>query len=278
MPGLLAFHAHPDDESISTGGILAATAEAGLPVTVVTATRGEAGEIHNRTDADEVRERLGEIREAELGAALEALGVADHEFLGYRDSGMMGTADNHHPDSLWGADFGAAVGRLVRIIRDRRPAVVTAYDPFGGYGHPDHIQVHRIGTAAYWAAADTGRYPALGFGEPWAPSKLYWVTWSRRGIDEVRREMPPDLGGAEAAEESAAGSPEGLITTRVDVGEWFDRKHRALLAHETQFAPDSWVRTLPADVLQRFIGFESLTLVHCLVECDPADPDLFAGI
>lgn len=279
MPGLLAFHAHPDDESISSGGVLASLADARVPVTVVTATRGEAGEIHNREDAREVADRLGEIREAELRAALEVLGVGEPRFLGYRDSGMMGTTDNDRPDAFWNSDFSEAVGRLVRIIREVRPDVITAYDPFGGYGHPDHIQVHRIGTAAYWAAADVGRYPAEGFGEPWLPSKLYWTTWSRDRMVKVRRAMSGDLGAdGGAAEEPAAGSLESHITTTIDVEPWFDRKHRALLCHDTQFPADSWVRTLTPDMLRLFIGHESLTLVHSDVACDPADPDLFAGI
>lgn len=280
MPGLLAFHAHPDDESISSGGVLASLAADKVPVTVVTATRGEAGEIHNREDADEVQHRLGEIREAELRAALDVLGVGPPRFLGYRDSGMMGTPENQHPDAFWQADFFEAVGRLVRIIREVRPDVVTAYDPFGGYGHPDHIQVHRVGTAAYWAAADVGRYPASSHGDPWAPSKLYWTTWSRERMVKVRRQMSGDLGAdsAEDAIEPAAGSLETHITTTIDIEPWFDLKHRALLCHDTQFSAESWIRTLPPDVLRLFIGFESLTLVHSAVTCDPADQDLFAGM
>jgi len=278
MSGLLAFHAHPDDESISAGGTLALLAAGGTSVTVVTATRGEAGEIHNRSDADEIRDQLGEIRTAELEAALRRLGVGEPVFLGFRDSGMMGTPENQHPDAFWGADFAEAVGRLVRIIRERHPDVITAYDPFGGYGHPDHIQVHRIGTAAYWAAADLGRYPASTHGEPWVPSKLYWTTWSRERMVKVRRAMAPDLGVDEEPEEPGAGSLEKLITTTIDVAEWFEQKHGALLCHDTQFAADSWVRSLPPEMLQRFLGTESLTLVHSVVDCDPADPDLFAGI
>lgn len=276
MPGLLALHAHPDDESITMGGTLAALADRATPTWVVTATRGEAGEIHNRSDADEVRDRLGEIREAELRRALGILGVAEPQFLEYRDSGMMGTAENGHRAAFWNADFTEAVGRLVRIIRTCRPAVVTAYDPFGGYGHPDHIQVHRVGTAAYWAAGDIGRYPASEFGDPWSPSKLYWATWSREGMIKVRRRMSGDLGAADV-EEPAAGSLDGHITTVVDVAAQFDRKHAALLAHDTQFSPDSWVRTLGPDLLRSFLGVESYTLVHSAVDADPADPDLLAG-
>jgi len=278
MSGLVSFHAHPDDESIAMGGTLASLAAAGIPVTVVTATRGEAGEIHNRDDADEVRDRLGEIRTSELIAALEVLGVGEPVFLGFRDSGMMGTPQNQHPEAFWRADFFEAIGRLVRIIREHRPEVVTAYDPLGGYGHPDHIQVHRIGTAAYWAAADVGRFPVGDYGEPWMPSKLYWTTWSRDRMIKVRRQMTSDLGVGVEAEEPAAGSLEGYITPTADVGEMFDLKHRALLCHDTQFAADSWIRNLASDMLRGFIGFESFTLVHSIVECAAESPDLFAGI
>jgi len=263
---------------MSMGGILASVAAAGTRVTVVTATRGEAGEIHNRDDADEIRDRLGEIRTSELEAALEVLGVGRPVFLGYRDSGMMGTPQNQHSGAFWRAEFFEAVGRLVRIIREHRPEVVTAYDPFGGYGHPDHIQVHRIGTAAYWAAADAGRFPGGDYGEPWMPSKLYWSTWSRDRMIKVRRQMTSDLAAGVEVEEPSAGSLQGHITTTVDIGEVFDLKHRALLCHDTQFAADSWIRTLPSNVLRGFLGFESLTLVHSAVECAVDDPDLFAGI
>ena len=110
------------------------------------------------------------------------------------------------------------------------------------------------------------------------PSKLYWTTWSRDRMVKVRREMSPDLGSDGDDSEPSAGSLDGHITTTVDVGPWFDLKHRALLCHDTQFSADSWVRTLPAEALQRFIGFESLTLVHSAVSCDPSDPNLFAGL
>jgi N-acetyl-1-D-myo-inositol-2-amino-2-deoxy-alpha-D-glucopyranoside deacetylase len=276
MPGLLAFHAHPDDESITMGGTIASLVDRGVPVRVVTATRGEVGEIHNRDDADEIRDQLGAIREAELAAALAELGAGEPAFLGYRDSGMMGTADNDHPEAFWGADFDEAVGRLVAIIRQQRPFVVTAYDPFGGYGHPDHVQVHRVGTAAYWAAADVGRYPADEFGEPWWPSKLYWATWSREGMVKVRREMSGDL-GADDVEEPAAGSLRSHITTSVDVTAVFGRKHDALLAHDTQFSTDSWVRTVPRSMLKTFLGTESYYLVHSSVDVDAADSDLMSG-
>jgi N-acetyl-1-D-myo-inositol-2-amino-2-deoxy-alpha-D-glucopyranoside deacetylase len=278
MPGLLAFHAHPDDESISMGGTLAEYASRGVPVTVVTATRGEAGEIHNRDDVAAARPRLGEIREAEERAACAVLGVDDVEFLGYRDSGMMGTLDNGHSDSFWGADFMEAVGRLVRVIRSRRPQVVTAYDPFGGYGHPDHIQVHRVGTAAFFAAADIGRFPPEDGEEPWQPARLYWATWSRERMRQVRREMASDLGADGEPEEPSSGTLPEHITTRRDVSAFMALKHEALLSHDTQFSADSWIRSLPEDRLSDFLAEEVFVRAFTMIPGDPGDPDLFAGL
>jgi N-acetyl-1-D-myo-inositol-2-amino-2-deoxy-alpha-D-glucopyranoside deacetylase len=278
MSGLLSFHAHPDDESISMGGTLAGYASAGVPVTVVIATRGEEGEIHNREDADEIRPRLGEIREAEARAACSILGVEDLAFLGYRDSGMMGTPENDAPGAFWNADFMEAVGRLVTVIRSRRPTVVTAYDPFGGYGHPDHIQVNRVGTAAYFGAADVGRFPPGKWGEPHQPAKLYWATWSRERMRRVRSAMATDVGDEVAHEEEpSSGTLPGHITTQRDVTEWVEQKHRALLQHDTQFSADSWVRTLPPDRLADVLGEEVFTRIHSMVDSDPASPNLLDG-
>ena len=258
MSGLLSFHAHPDDESISMGGTLAELADRGVAVTVVTATRGEAGEIHNRDDAEAVRERLGEIRESEQRAALSVLGVDDLCYLGYRDSGMMGTAPNSHGGSFWNADFMEATGRLVALIRARRPEVVTAYDPFGGYGHPDHIQVHRVGTAAFFAAADTGRFPRAEFGDPWQPETLLWATWSRERAVGVRRAMrdedADELQGE--LEEPASGFVSRFLSVRRDVSSFVSRKRRALLCHDTQFTADSWIRAMPDDLIAGFLGEE----------------------
>ena len=259
------------------GGTLADYASRGVPVTVVTATRGEAGEIHNRDDTEDARPRLGEIREAEERAACAILGVDDVEFLGFRDSGMMGTDDNLHEESCWGADFMDAVGRLVRVIRSRRPDVVTAYDPFGGYGHPDHIQVHRVGTAAFFAAADIGRFPPEPGEDPWQPSRLYWATWSRERMRRVQSEMARDL-GADEPEEPRSGTLPEHITTHRDVAAFMDRKHEALMSHDTQFSADSWIRTLPRERLDQFLAEEVFIRAFSTVPGDPADPDFFAGL
>jgi N-acetyl-1-D-myo-inositol-2-amino-2-deoxy-alpha-D-glucopyranoside deacetylase len=280
MPGLLSFHAHPDDESLAMGGTLARYAAAGEQVVVVTATRGEVGEIHNHADPDDLRPRLGEIRTEELHTACRILGVSHVELLGYRDSGMMGTEDNHHADSFWDADFMEAVGRLVRVIRRYRPDVMTAYDPYGGYGHPDHIQVHRVGTAAFFGAADVGRFPADDGEEAWQPAKLYWSTWPRARTREVRRVMAEagQIPTEEAEREPAHGTRDEDITTWLDVRPWFDQKWEAVLAHHTQIAEDSWFRTLPDDVRREGFGRETFVRVFSRTD-DPAEtPDLFSGL
>jgi len=280
VPGLLAFHAHPDDESLSMGGTLARYADAGEQVVVATATNGEVGEIHNHTDPDSIRERLGEVRIEELQEVARILGVTEVELLGYRDSGMMGTDDNLRPECFWQADFMEAVGRLVRVIRRQRPEVVTCYDPYGGYGHPDHIQVHRIGTAAFFGAADTGRFPPQEGEEPWQPSKLYWTTWPRERSRRARRAMGAAgrISEEEARQEPDHGAREDDITTRLDIREWFDRKWAAVLAHHTQIAEDSWFRTLPEDVRREGFGVETFMLVFSRVDAPADAPDLFAGL
>ena len=280
MPGLLALHAHPDDESLSMGGSLARYADAGEHVVVVTATGGEVGEIHNHDDPESLRDRLATVREDELRAACAILGVTRVELLGYRDSGMMGTADNDHDGSFWQADFMEATGRLVALLRTHRPEVVTAYDPFGGYGHPDHIQVHRVGTAAFFGAADVGRFPASDFGEPWQPQRLYWATWPRERARQVRR-MMVELGQMtpeDAAQEPAAGTRDEDITTRVDVRPWFERKWDAVLAHHTQIAADSWFRTMPEGMRREGFSTETYVLVVDRTGTGGEAGDLFGGL
>lgn len=280
MPGLLAFHAHPDDESLSMGGTLARYAAAGEQVVVVTATRGEVGEIHNHHDPDSLRDNLGEVREAELRAACSILGVTTLELLGYRDSGMAGTPENDDPGSFCRAGFMEAVGRLVHLIRRHRPEVMTAYDPFGGYGHPDHIQVHRVGTAAYFGAVDEGRFPCEEGEEPWQPSRLYWVTWPRERARQRRRMAAAagEIPAEEADVEPDTGMPEENISTFLDVAAWFDRKWEAIVAHRTQIAETGWLLRLPEDLRRRAFSREAFILAHSRVATSADAPDLFAGL
>ena len=241
MAGLLAFHAHPDDESSSMGGVLAKYAAAGEEVVVITGTDGAEGEIHNYDDPESLKPQLVEMRAQEMKNALAILGVTQHEFLGYRDSGMMGTDANENPTSFWQADFMEATAKLVHIIRRYQPEVMTIYDPFGGYGHPDHIQTHRIGIAAYFGSADEGRFPLEDGEEAWRPHKLYWTTWPRSRVQVfAKHRLEAGMITQEEYEGmQRAGTPDEEITTVVDIEEYLDTKLTALRAHRTQI-PDDW--------------------------------------
>src|SRR3954452_7396957 len=191
---LLLVHAHPDDETINNGATMARYVAEEAQVTLLTCTLGEEGEILvpelEQLAADQA-DQLGGYRIWELRAAMAALGVTDIRFLGgagrYRDSGMMGTPANEHPRAFWNADLDDAVAHAVAVVRDVRPQVVVTYDENGGYGHPDHIQAHRVAMAAVDAAADPAYRPDLG--EAWTTSKVYWNCLPRsvlqQGIDAL---------------------------------------------------------------------------------------------
>src|SRR5579859_2308115 len=170
MGTLLLVHAHPDDESISTGGVMMKAKAHGHRVVLVTATRGEVGEIYNMDEAA-ARPRLGEIRTEELRAADEILGVDRQEFLGYRDSGMVDTPDNKDPRSFHQAPLEDAAQRLAVFIREERPDVVVTYGEDGVYGHPDHIKAHLVTNAALDLM--------LRAIESWTPKKLYYTAIPR---------------------------------------------------------------------------------------------------
>jgi len=280
MAGLLAFHAHPDDESLAMGGTLARYAATGEEVTVVTATRGEVGEVHNYDEAEEVAARLAEVRSQEMAEAIRILGVQHHHFLGYRDSGMMGTEDNAHRDAFWTAEFMEATERLVRVIRRQQPDVMTAYDPYGGYGHPDHIQVHRIGTAAFFGAADVGRFPLAEGEVAWQPSKLYWSTIPRSRIVEMMHAMAEaaTMQPEEAITEPAWGSRDEDITAWLDVSAYTAAKEAAVLAHHSQIPGDSWFRQLPAELKDAFLGHEPFIRAYSRVPVTEPEDDLFSGL
>jgi len=280
MPGLLAFHAHPDDEVTSTGGTLARYAAAGEQVVVVTATDGSEGEVHNYDNPDEVKARLAAVRAGEIAAALAILGVEHHEFLGYRDSGMMGEEANRQPDCFWAADFEEAVGRMVRLIRGYRPDVMTIYDPFGGYGHPDHIQVHRVGLAAFYAARDLGRFPLLPGEVEWAPTKLYWTAWPRsrvRAMADLRLERGT-IDHSTHERMAAAGFPDDQVTAWIDVSDLWELKEAAWKAHRTQIPEDWFMLNIPTDLQRSVLGREAFARIASSVPCTETEDDLFAGL
>jgi N-acetyl-1-D-myo-inositol-2-amino-2-deoxy-alpha-D-glucopyranoside deacetylase len=280
MPGLMAFHAHPDDEVISTGGILARYAEAGEQVVVVTATDGAEGEIHNYDDIESIKPVLAEYRAREVRDALDALGVEHHEFLGYRDSGMMGTDPNRHPDSFWQSDFMEATGRLVRLVRSYQPEVMVIYDPFGGYGHPDHINVHRIGLSAWQGATDLGRFPSADFGPSWAVSKLYWTTWPRSRVRKFAeaRLQAGEMTQEEFEELAESGTPDEDIHTWIDVSERLAQKEKALRAHRSQIPDDWFLLSVPEEWKPQILGLETFVRVFSRVPVPDTESDLFAGL
>jgi N-acetyl-1-D-myo-inositol-2-amino-2-deoxy-alpha-D-glucopyranoside deacetylase len=268
---LLLVHAHPDDETIGTGATMAKYAAEGALVTLVTCTLGEEGEIlvadleHLAADKDD---RLGQHRISELATAMEALGVTDHRFLGgpgrWRDSGMMGEPTNDRPDCFWQADFDEAVAELVGVIREVRPQVVISYDSNGGYGHPDHIQAHRVTVAAFDAAGDPGRYSDAG--EPWQPAKRY-ETAIPRSVLQQAYEMLVEMGedapfGVTSPEELTFGSPDDIITTRIDASSFIDAKVAAMRAHRSQIATDGMFFALTNNIGQGAFAVEHFILAQ----------------
>ena len=288
---LLLVHAHPDDETIGTGATMAKYAAENALVTLVTCTLGEEGEIlepgleHLAADKED---GLGQHRIGELAAAMEALGVRDHRFLGgpgrWRDSGMMGTPANDRADCFWQADLDEATRALVAVVREVRPQVVVTYDENGGYGHPDHIQAHRVAVAAFERAGDPAYAPETG--EPWQPSKLYYSTFPKSvlqaGIDAMNAAGHTDFFGVESAEDLPFGVADDLVTTEVDASDHLDAKTAAMRAHRTQIAVDGPFFALSNNIGQKAFGVEYYMLVTG--DRGPADAatgreaDLFAGI
>jgi N-acetyl-1-D-myo-inositol-2-amino-2-deoxy-alpha-D-glucopyranoside deacetylase len=247
---------------------------------VVTATDGAEGEIHNYDDPDSIKPRLAEVRAEEMRAALDVLGVDNHVFLGYRDSGMMGEESNRHPEAFWQADFMEATGRLVREIRRHQPDVLIIYDPYGGYGHPDHINVHRIGLAAFTGCIDLGRFPLEDGEEPWEPKKLYWTTWPRSRVLAMMqaRFEAGDITEEELAQSRHRGTPDEYITCWVDVSDRVDVKEKALRAHRSQIPMDWPWLTVADDAKAEMFGRESFVRVFSRVDAPDREDDLFAGL
>lgn len=287
MPGpltLMAVHAHPDDEAIGTGGILARAAAEGIRTVLVTCTGGEVGEIAPDTlaTADDLRE----VRERELRTACEILNVTHLELLGYRDSGMAGTADNDHPECFAQADLDHAAARLASLVRKYQPTVIVTYNENGFYGHPDHINAHRVAAAAYDLAADPNHRSEDGL-EPWAPAKLYYTAISRSAMarfGERLREAGIDFStGEEGSVESDAeteswGTPDELITTVVDVSAYVGQKRQALFAHATQMGPEVFFAKMPEPLFHQMFGSESFQLARSRVETTLSETDLFDGL
>jgi mycothiol conjugate amidase Mca len=277
---LMAVHAHPDDEAIGTGGVLARAAAQGIRTVLVTCTGGEVGEIAPETGVS--AELLGDVRKRELEEACKILGVTHLELLGYRDSGMAGTADNDHPNAFARADLHEATAKLVALVRKYRPDVLVTYNENGFYGHPDHINAHRITVGAYDLAADPDHPSENGDG-PWAPTKLYYTAVSRSAMAQFGqrlRELGIEVPAGEGDEspEPEWGTPDELITTVVDVSAHVEQKRQALFAHATQMGPEVFFAKLPPPVFRQMFGQEQFQLVQSRVPATPPEGDLFDGL
>lgn len=274
---ILACFAHPDDESFSSGGTLAHYASHGDEVTLICATRGEAGEISDPALA--TRQNLAEVREAELRCAARALGITRVEFLGYRDSGMEGTEDNNNPLAYVMADRDEVVGKLVGYMRGLRPDVVLTFDPDGAYGHPDHIAIHHHTVAAVAAARDETRFQEAG--PVWAPRRLFFTALSKTRFAEMRRrleEMGIDTSAFDRPDMPILGQEDDEIDVTMDVRNLLPAKRRALSCHATQFGSDNFMRQLSGDVADDLMALESFTLWWGTPIPDGGEGDLFSGL
>ncbi len=294
---LLLVHAHPDDETIGSGATMAKYVAEGAGVTLVTCTGGERGSIippelaHLSWEQDDT---LAEHRRGELDDAMRELGVTDHRYLGgfgrYSDSGMEWHPDGYaiagddRPDNaFWDADLTEASNLLVEIVREVRPQVLVTYDEFGNYGHPDHIQAHRVATYATHLAA-VPRY-RLDLGEPWEIAKIYWVSRSessmRRGLRALR-----DAGDTTSFEGLDPDGPLPMsvpdedLAAEIDATQYADRKKAALLAHRTQIEVDGRFFALSNHLGDEVLGTEW----YRIAKGTPApqggrlESDLFAGL
>jgi len=263
MATLVTFHAHPDDESIAMGGVMAKAADEGHRVVLVVATRGEHGEV-----ADgflDPGEELWQRRDQETRACAEILGVARVEFLDYVDSGMIGMPENDLPSCFWQADIEEAAGRLAAILTEEQADVVTVYDENGVYGHPDHIQVHRVGMRAAELAGTR---------------RVYMSTINRDHLErnflaalEAGAELPGEI-SAEALRE--LGVSEDRITTGVDVRPWLGRKRSAMAAHASQISETSFFLALAPEMFESAFGTE--WFIRSDAPPGTVETDLFNGL
>ncbi|MFJ3717305.1 N-acetyl-1-D-myo-inositol-2-amino-2-deoxy-alpha-D-glucopyranoside deacetylase [Streptomyces sp. NPDC090057] len=272
---LLLVHAHPDDESINNGATMARYTAEGAHVTLVTCTLGERGEVIPPELRHLTGAALGAHRRGELAAALRELGVADFRLLGgagrYGDSGMMGTPDNEDPGCFWQADLDTAAGSLVEVILEVRPQVLVTYDDDGGYGHPDHIQAHRVAMRAAELAAEQGH----------RIQKVYWNRVPRSVAEAAFARLQDELPALPFAKGASLADVPGVvdderITTAVDGSAHAPAKAAAMRAHATQIEVAEPYFALSNELAQPLFTTEYYELVRGTAE--PGETDLFAGV
>jgi LmbE family N-acetylglucosaminyl deacetylase len=275
---LLIALAHPDDESFGSGGLIAKYVSEGVQVDYICATRGNRGTV-----APEFLEKHGSIdavRDAELACAAQVLGFHQVYKLGYGDSNMMGHPDNQDPTCLWQADESEVAGKIVQIIRQTQPQVLLTFDPYGGYGHPDHIFIHRATTRAFFAASDPAQYPEMG--APYAPQKLYYSAFPRRLLQllifmmRLRRQDPRKAGVNHDLDFIKVLENAREVHTQVNIKAWMEVWDQASRCHASQMSP----RTTMPRWMRWFLGSRQ-GFVRAHPHYHPGDRtehDLFEGV
>lgn len=271
---LMAVHAHPDDEAIGTGGIFARYAEEGIRTVLVTCTDGALGDSPGGLKPDQDGhdpDEVVRVRMEELRSACAHLGVEHLELLGYADSGMMGWPQNDAEGSFWSTPIEEAAAKLATLMERYRPQVVVTYDGNGFYGHPDHIQAHRITMAA---AENTG-----------IPRKIYFTAIPKSAIRELfqrMRELNVDGPGEDVvppdADEPPFGTPDELISAVIDVSPYAERKWAALGAHSSQISENSFFLALPEEIRKRMFAQEAFIREYDTTGAALPEDDLFAGL
>ncbi len=277
----MGVYAHPDDEQGVSGSMLK-YGKQGVHTTLITATRGEEGEIAPGVDA--TSENLGQVREQEMRCAAQTMGIDSLYFLDYCDSGMAGTPANDFPTSFHRAPLMEVAEKITRIIRRERPQVITTFEPWGGYGHPDHIKIHQAALIAYFVAGDPRAFPLQLRDEglqAWTPQKLYYGVFSRARFMKFLEVL--QARGEKLPEEFQGFMkrlpPDELITTEVDASEFAEQKFQALQCHASQLGPNTFFAKIPEDIRRQSMAVESFTLAESrIARALELETDLFAGL
>lgn len=272
MATAVFFHAHPDDEAIATGGTMVIGAQRGHRIVLVCATDGAVGEAD--PEVIPAGETLADVRARELADAADELSVSRLEFLGYKDSGMENTETNADPDCFWQADVDEAAERLAQILREEDAAILTIYDPIGGYNHPDHVQVHRVGKRAAELAgtphvfeSTMNREQMKSFGDD--PAWNDMAEDSDLSAEEIEAERNEFL-------EQDLGTPAADITHAIDVTPVIAEKKAAMIAHASQITEDSIFLKLPDDAFAMAFGLEWFVQYGADQKGEPYLDDLYA--
>lgn len=277
---LLSLHAHPDDESSKAAATVAKYASEGVRAVLVTATGGEAGEILNPAmDDPDIADNLTEVRRSELEAAARIIGYDEIVLLGYRDSGMPDSVDNHLPEAFCNQPHNEVMERLVHIVRSERPHVLLGYDDHEFYPHPDHLYVHRLSIDVFDAAADPSAFPSAG--DPWPVEKLYAPVFTVERILTLhdalieRTGESPYEGWIERIGDRA--EPDRTIT-KIDVSGFIEQGRDALRAHRTQVDPNGFWFQAPTSLVEEVYPWEDFEVLRSRVPIAPDEHDLFAGV